>query len=246
MKTKILFLSLVVGTLAIASTLLCSQVQAAPVLTSTLTVAVPETSVGIRQLLIEQDGIDRLLNNDPVGATDKFAQLLASDPSDVFALNNQANAQMQLGEVNQSLANYDRAILIDKSKSFLYFNRAIARTQANQLNEALADYNAALALNPQDARSLTNRGIVYAKLVNLTAALADFDAALKIDPTLATATYNRAHVRRLAGDSQGALVDYRMSSKLLQKQGFGIEARNAERRIASLQEELGIRQLPSP
>lgn len=243
MKTKISPLSFLSGTLALALTtaLSCVQVQAAPVSTATMTVAVPETSVGNRQLLIERDGIDRLVNNDPTGAIDKFDQLLAIDPADIFALNNRANAHMQLGNTQQALADYNRAILVDSRKSFLYFNRAIARTQTNQMNEALADYTAALALQPKDASALTNRGIVYTKLGNLNTALADYDAALKIDPTLASALYNRAQTRRLAGDRQGALVDYRVSSTLLQKQGFAPEARNAERRIASLQAELGIR-----
>jgi tetratricopeptide (TPR) repeat protein len=221
-----------------------SIAQATPISTSTITVEVQQVSLGARQLLIEQKGIDLLLDNRPIDAIEKFDEVLVIDPSDIFALNNRANAYMQLGDIKKALADYDLAISFDGSKGFLYFNRANARAQDKQLNEAVADYTEALRLNPQDARSFTNRGNLFIKLANLTAAIADYSAALVIDPNLAKATYNRAHAYRIAENSQGALSDYQLASKLLHEQGFETEARKAERFVATLQQKLGIGQLP--
>jgi tetratricopeptide (TPR) repeat protein len=222
------------------------HVQAAPLSTSTITVEVPQASMGLQQFALEQKGVELLLANEPARALEQFDELIASDPTDIFSLNNRANARMQLGDIKKAIADYDQAILIDDKKSFLFYNRAIARTQAKQVTEALADYTAALALDPQDTRSLTNRGNLYAKLANLPAALADFDAALKINPRLARAAYNRAHVRRLDGDFKGAFADYQIASKLFRAQGFDAEALNADRRVATLVEEqrTGKVQLP--
>jgi tetratricopeptide (TPR) repeat protein len=218
--------------------------QAAPTSTSTITVDVPQSSIGDRQSLLEQKGVDLLLKREPEGAVEKFNEMLQSDPSDILALNNRANAYVQLGDIQKALADFDRAISLDNRKNFLFFNRGIAHARTNQLNEAIADYTAALYLNPQDTRALTNRGNLYIKTANLRAALADYDAALKIDPKLAKATYDRAQARRQAGDPKGALADYRMASKLLREEGFDVEAEAAAKLVATLQEELKVGQLP--
>jgi tetratricopeptide (TPR) repeat protein len=218
--------------------------QASPTSTSSIPAEVLQSSMDARQLWFDRKGVTLLLDSDPNGAVDAFNELLASNPSDIFALNNRANEYMQIGATNQALADYNHAIFLDNSKEFLYFNRAIAHTRASQVNEAIADYTTALYLNPQDVRSLTNRGTLYVKLANFPAALADYDAALKIEPKLARATYNRAHTRRRARDRDGALADYRMASKLLREQGFDTESLTAEKLAATLQEEVRIGQVP--
>jgi tetratricopeptide (TPR) repeat protein len=120
-------------------------------------------------------------------------------------------AYYQIDKFEQSLADYNQAIIIDPKYYAAYNNRAILK--ADKLNDtqgALADYDQAIIIDPKSAAAYDNRASLKAgKLNDIRGALADYDQAIALNPKYSNAYYNRASLK--AGelnDIRGALTDY--------------------------------------
>ena len=102
----------------------------------------------------------------------------------------------ELGEHEQALQAYDRAILLDSRLADAYIGRGIAYAALGRLERAIEDYDDAIGLNPRNADAYLNRGDAYLELRNYQQALEDYGVASTIysafNPKKATALANRA------------------------------------------------------
>lgn len=99
-----------------------------------------------------------------------------------------------LGQLQEALADFDRAIALEPEIPEHHLSRALLCHEAGNLREAVHSYSAYLNLRPGDPEALANRGSALHDLGDRDAALADLDQAIVLSPTLIAALANRAAV----------------------------------------------------
>jgi predicted aspartyl protease/Tfp pilus assembly protein PilF len=121
-------------------------------------------------------------------ALPQWSLWIAAHPDDVgtaVVLNNRCWARaMRNIELDQALADCDKAIDLEPENDGFYDSRAWLRMRRGELRKALADHDRALKLQPQNAWSLYGRGIIRRKLGETVAGQADIDAARKLMPSI--------------------------------------------------------------
>jgi len=119
------------------------------------------------------------------------AQQTQKELEDAQFYNNQGIAFDKIGQYDQAISSFNKAIEINPKYTDAYFNRGMAYAAKGQFNQAISDYNKVLESNPRDAEAYENRGLAYSKQGQLDQAISDFNKALEIDSTLTLAYYGR-------------------------------------------------------
>ncbi|WP_158217102.1 tetratricopeptide repeat protein [Synechococcus sp. 8F6] len=141
-----------------------------------------------------------------------------NSPSLYYAL---GKAQQELGENKNALANYDKAISLDKTSSKAFSNRGLIQGALGNLKAALADFTKAIEINPRYDHAYSNRGVTRGALGDLKGAIADFTKAISINPRFSAAWRNRGITREIAGNLKGACEDWRKAATLGQTDAAG-------------------------
>jgi tetratricopeptide (TPR) repeat protein len=113
-----------------------------------------------------------------------------------------------MGDDEQAIADYDRAIALEPDHARAYHNRGVARFDQGDLEGAIADYTQAIALDPDCASAYYSRGVARHDRGDLEGAIADYTQAIALEPDDASAYYNRGVARHDRGDLDGAIADY--------------------------------------
>jgi tetratricopeptide (TPR) repeat protein len=122
----------------------------------------------------------------------------------------------KMGDLDEAIAEYNKAIALDPGFALAYDKRAFCRALKADLDGAMADYDRAIALNPKLADAYYYRGEtrkVKASRDGINSdleALADFDKAIESDAGFAKAYYARGYMRMLKEDMVGAVADFDM------------------------------------
>lgn len=82
-------------------------------------------------------------------AATQFQVILNAQPEHAVALRGLARSQMQNGQPNAALRNFDRAIAVEPEFGAAHANRAILLDRMGRHAEALLGYERALALDPE-------------------------------------------------------------------------------------------------
>jgi len=96
--------------------------------------------------------------------------------------------------LDESIADFNRAIRLAPNVPGFYNNRANALRDKELFSEALGDYDRAIALNPMYADPYCGRGNVFTALKRHGEAVAAYDKALALKPDLAEAWSGRGNV----------------------------------------------------
>lgn len=129
-----------------------------------------------------------------------------SDPkTQAAAYFERGNYQLDQGDHNAAIADYDEAIRRDPTNARAFNNRGLARAAAGQADQALADYAEAIRLDPGYTRAYKNRLVLLEARGDLRAIAADYDRLAALDPPGA-AEYRYRQGSALAGvrDAAGA------------------------------------------
>jgi tetratricopeptide (TPR) repeat protein len=118
-----------------------------------------------------------------------------------------------MGDDEQALVDYDRAIALDPGHAFAYNNRGNARSAQGDLEGAIADYDRAIDIDPDDALAYYNRGLARYAQGDLKGAIADHTRAIELDPDV-DAYVSRGLARYDQGDLEGAIADYTWAIEL--------------------------------
>ena len=86
------------------------------------------------------------------------------DPDYVWTLRNRAVTNVQLGHLEDALADYDTALRLDPNDAWTLFSRGWAKGKFGRYTEAIADYDAVLRLDPSHALALKHREEALAQL----------------------------------------------------------------------------------
>lgn len=128
-----------------------------------------------------------------------------------IAYYNQGNASYKLGDYEEAINNFTKALRLNPNDANAFLNRGNARYEAAQhsgdpdkeYKSAIADFNQAIRLKPQDVKAFVSRGSVRYDVAQYSkepdkeylAAIQDFNQALRLNPQAAEAYVKRGIVR---------------------------------------------------
>ena len=141
--------------------------------------------------------------------------------------NNRGLMYFHLGQLEEAIANYNRAIELNPNLAAAYNNRANCYVNQGEMIDALMDYDRALELNPCHIRALINQGITFRHLGMYRESLDNFDIALAQGKMEGYIYAQRGRTHDLAGDWNWAIADYQRSLSLLEEQNNSSGRENA-------------------
>jgi lipoprotein NlpI len=122
--------------------------------------------------------------------------------------------QMNAGNFDLAIAQFDSAIRMNPKNADAYNSRGNAYASKGDHDRAIASFDSAIGLRPAYAFAFRNRGVSYAAKSDLDRAIQDFDRAIALDPAYAGALNSRGFARQMTGDHERALQDYDRSIEL--------------------------------
>jgi len=120
----------------------------------------------------------------------------------------------ELGDYEQAIAAYTKAIELDPDCATAYHNRGIAYRKLGDYDQAIADHSKAIELDAENAKYYNNRGFAYNELEEYTLAISDFTKAIELDPGYAFAYNNRGWAYSQLEDYTRAFQDFEKSIEL--------------------------------
>jgi predicted O-linked N-acetylglucosamine transferase (SPINDLY family) len=136
--------------------------------------------------------------NNPRKALEFLAKAIDCDPGNkqaCVAHMNMGFALTQLGNLEDALASYARAIAIKPDYAEAYCNRGAVQESLRRASAALASYDRAIEINPGYAEAYFNRGNVLRDLREFEAAIESYDRAIALNPRTRFAHGVRLHTR---------------------------------------------------
>jgi Tfp pilus assembly protein PilF len=120
-----------------------------------------------------------------------------------------ANASVSKGDLDQAIADYNRAIQRNPSLALAYKGRGNISRMKNEYDRAIADYDKAIKLDPIDAESYFYRAVSFHKKGDLSHAMEGYDEVIRLNPNAAAGAYhNRGMIWRTNGNIDNAIADY--------------------------------------
>jgi tetratricopeptide (TPR) repeat protein len=86
------------------------------------------------------------------------------------------------GLLDQSLADFNKAVTLSSSDPNIYLGRGTVYFKKGLYDKAIADYTKTIALRPDRANAYQIRGLTYEKQGQRDNAISDYRAALKLNP----------------------------------------------------------------
>ena len=137
-------------------------------------------------------------------ATTQQTQLKLSDAE---VHNNRGFAYCQIGQYDQAISDFSKAIEINPRLAPAYNNRGAAYLYKAQYDQAILDLSKAIEINPRLAHAYNNRGWAYMKNRQYDQAISDFNKTVEIDSRFVEAYFNRAIVYFLVEEYDKSLLD---------------------------------------
>jgi tetratricopeptide (TPR) repeat protein len=120
----------------------------------------------------------------------------------------------RLGQNQQAVTEYDRAIEIYALDPNAYIGRGDCRAALGDHEQALADYNEAIRLEPNHSRAYSSRGKLLEAMGQDARAEADYDRAIQLDPGFTYALRLRAALLSRHGRNGRAVADVDAATRL--------------------------------
>lgn len=124
-------------------------------------------------------------------------------------------------EPSLSIADYDKAIQLDKSNVEAWVNRGAIYYKQGDLKLAQKDFQAALAIRPSQLEALNNLGLIAIHDQQLDEALTLFDKILHLNPANALALNNKGYAFLQQGKLEEAAKLIDRSLDIQPKNGYG-------------------------
>lgn len=134
-----------------------------------------------------------------------FTATVAQFPEEPLVFNNRGMYLQSLGRYDEAIADFNRAIELNKNFVPAYTNRAFARLQQGQFSEALADLSQSLEINPQQPAAYSLRGSANLSTGDVQAAIEDYQTALKFDENSPALRADVGFAKFFAGKYEEAL-----------------------------------------
>jgi len=146
-----------------------------------------------------EQGYQKLINGDFIGAIASYDKALEIKPDDHEAWYNRGIALGNLGRFEQAIASYDRVLEIKPDFHPAWSDRGIVLDNLGRFEEAISSFDQALEIQPDFHLAWTNRGVALGNLGRWAEAIASYDRALAIKPDFHEAWYERGNALRNLG-----------------------------------------------
>ena len=111
-----------------------------------------------------------------------YNKALDADPNFLYALYNRSILKRDLGDLEGSIEDMNRAISIYAKNYMMYYQLGLTLSELDRDEEAIAAFTKALKIESKHTQSPFNRAVCYNAVGNLKAALKDDDARIKLNP----------------------------------------------------------------
>ncbi len=136
-----------------------------------------------------------------------------------MAYNNRGKVLIDMGRLDEAIADFDRAVAMNPFFHKAYYNRGFVFDKMGRFDEAIADFDKAIASNPSFREAYYNRGLTYNKTGLFGKAIESFTKSLEIDPNDVDAYVSRGISYALVGRNDRAFEDFDKAVRLDQNHG---------------------------
>ncbi len=155
-----------------------------------------------------EQGTQKYMNGDFIGAIASYDRALEIKPDDHHAWNNRGSALANLGRLEEAIASYDQALEIKPDFHQAWDIRGVILNNLGRYEEALASSDKALEIKPDFYHAWYVRGFALDGLGRFEEAIASYDRALEFKPDDHEAWYNRGIALRNLGRFEEAIASY--------------------------------------
>ncbi|MDB2467055.1 tetratricopeptide repeat protein, partial [Planktomarina temperata] len=159
-----------------------------------------------------QDQLQSLINLYSQGqlqqALKQAETLVQQFPKSPVLFNIQGVVLKGLGQLDQSIEAYNKALAIKPDYADAYYNMGNALKEQGKLEKAMEAYNKALAIKPDNAEAYNNMGLTLQDQGKLEEAIEAYNKALAIKPDFAEAHYNMGNALQEQGKLDEAMDAY--------------------------------------
>jgi tetratricopeptide (TPR) repeat protein len=143
-------------------------------------------------------------------------QAIRLDPKYSQAWYNRGLVLVDLGQPDQALASYDRAIAannrwVGSKLNDVYVSKGVLLSERQNHKAAIAAYSQAIRLDAKDSGAYYGRGFSYYKLKDHRRAIDDYTTSIKLNPKGADGYLSRGFARYERGDLTGTVADIRQA-----------------------------------
>lgn len=157
-------------------------------------------------------GMQRMGPGDFSGAVDAFTESISVNAT-AEAYLQRGNAHASLGQAENAVADWSRAVELDATLAEAYTARGSHFRVQGDLTRALADLDRSIDLRPS-VDGFYQRGQVHHAMREYEKALADYDRAIDLRREAPYVYLARSATRRIVGDESGALLDLQAAEQL--------------------------------
>ena len=143
-----------------------------------------------------------------------FQTTFDRNPDCWMAYNNLGLALAGRGQVDEAIADYQKALEVNPNIAEVHSNLGIALVGRGRVDEAVTHYRKALEINPDYAANHVNLGVALAGRGELDEAIGHYRTALKIDPDFPAAHNNLGLALAGRGEGDEAIAHYRRALEI--------------------------------
>jgi tetratricopeptide (TPR) repeat protein len=158
-------------------------------------------------------------------AVSLFGKAIKTQPENIEAYVGRSAAYLNMGKLDEALADADNAVKLNPKSALAYGQKAIVEKMLGQDEAAINDLTKALGLDGNYAWAYAQRAHILSKLGDQEKALADVDSALKASPKFADAFRVRAWILSRMGKCKEASEDFVKVAQLMPDDAWSIQDR---------------------
>jgi protein O-GlcNAc transferase len=166
----------------------------------------------IKSLEIPQQKINSMIalfsSGETQEALDAVEALIKDYPNEPVLFNISGACYAGLGQLDNAIINYEKALSINPNYSEAHYNLAGTLQELGQLDGAVESYKKSLSLNPNHAEAHNNLGNTFQKLEQLDSAITSYQKSIAIKPDYVEAHYSLGTTFQELGQLDDAVKSY--------------------------------------
>jgi tetratricopeptide (TPR) repeat protein/S1-C subfamily serine protease len=139
-----------------------------------------------------------------------YNEIISKQP-EAYVYSNRGNTKSALGNKQEALIDYDRAISINPKYAVAYNGRGLVKSALGNKQAGIIDFDRAIMLSPRYPGAYNNRCAAKLELGDKQAAIVDCDRAIALNPNFASPYVNLGNAKLGLGNKQAAIIDYNLA-----------------------------------